>query len=167
MKDSFVRNRRSVIYGTVGMIFLTIMDQLTKYLAVSHLKDNPSMVLIPGVFELTYLENQGAAWGMLKNFRWLFLIFTAVACGALMYGFVKSLPSKRYRNFRILCVFLLSGAVGNAIDRLFHGYVVDFFYFSLIDFPVFNVADCYVTVSMVLFLILYRKEVLAWIRSES
>lgn len=167
MKDSFVRNRRSVIYGTIGVIILTIFDQLTKYLAVLNLKDGPSLVLIPGVFELTYLENQGAAWGMLKNFRWLFLIFTAVACGVLMYGYVKSLSSKRYRNFRILCVFLLSGAVGNAIDRLFQGYVVDFFYFSLIDFPVFNVADCYVTVSMVLFLILYRKEVLAWIRSES
>ena len=167
MKESFVRNRRSVICGTIGVFFLIMFDQLTKYLAVSHLKDGSSMVLIPGVFELTYLENRGAAWGMLENFRWLFLIFTAVACGGLAYGYIKSLPSKRYRNFRILCVFLLSGAIGNAIDRLFHGYVVDFFYFSLIDFPVFNVADCYVTVSIVLFLILYRKEVLAWIRSES
>lgn len=167
MKDSLIWKQRSVIWGTAGVLLLTFLDQMTKYLAISHLKDGPSKVLIPGVFELTYLENQGAAWGMLKNFRWLFLLFTAVMSCALIYGYMKSLPCRKYRNFRILCVFLLSGAFGNAIDRLFHGYVIDFFYVSLIDFPVFNVADCYVTMSIILFLFLYRKEVLTWIRSES
>ena len=66
---------------------------------------------------------------------------------------------------RFLMIMLASGAVGNAIDRFVHGYVIDFLYFSAINFPVFNVADCYVTISIALFLFFYRKEVYEWIRN--
>lgn len=166
MKRSTSRTS-ALLIALAGMAFLTFLDQYTKWLAVRHLKGEPSMELIPGVFELTYLENRGAAWGMFKNFRWLFLLLTAAILIALTAAYIKSLPEKKYRLFRILAIILASGALGNAIDRLFHGYVVDFFYFSLINFPVFNVADCYVTVSILLFLLIYRKEVLAWIQSES
>lgn len=156
---------QSILAGLAGVILLTCLDQFTKYLATANLKNQPSILLIPGVFELTYLENRGAAWGMLENMQWVFLIFTAVILAVLGYCYVKANGTK-YRAFRILSVVLAAGAIGNAIDRLFHGYVVDFFYFSLIDFPVFNVADCYVTVSLALFLLIYRKEVIEWIQNE-
>lgn len=157
---------KSTFMGLAGVIILTCLDQFTKYLAVAHLRDKPPVVLIPGVFELTYLENRGAAWGMFENFQWLFLIFTVILLAALVYCYIKTPMERQYRAFRILAVILSAGAAGNAIDRAVQGYVVDFFYLSLIDFPVFNVADCYVTFSLVLFLLVYRREVVEWIRKE-
>lgn len=155
-----------IIFGMAGVILLTCLDQFSKYLAVVYLKDKPSLELIPDVFELCYLENRGAAWGLFENMQWLFLIFTAVIAAAVVFYYVKSIPYKKYTLFRILSIVLISGAMGNAIDRVVHGYVIDFFYFKIIDFPVFNVADCYVTISIALFLLIYRKEVAEWIRSE-
>lgn len=156
----------SILTGLAGVILLTGFDQFTKSLAVNHLKSQSSMVLIPGVFELSYLENRGAAWGMLENLQWIFVIFTLVILAALCYSYCRVPMEKKYKAFRVLAVVLASGAAGNAIDRIFSGYVVDFFYISLIDFPVFNVADCYVTVSLALFLLIYRKEVWKWIHEE-
>ncbi len=157
---------KSMLWGLAGVIILTCLDQFTKYLAMAKFKDHASLVLIPGIFELTYLENRGAAWGMLENFQWLFLILTAVLMAALVWFYWKAPAEKHYRAFRILAAILCAGALGNAIDRGIQGYVVDFFYISWINFPVFNVADCYVTVSLVLFLFIYRKEVIEWIQRE-
>lgn len=166
MKDSkgIIKN---LLIGMAGVIFLTCLDQFTKILAVKYLMHQPSMEILPGIFELTYLENRGAAWGILKNQQWIFLIATALISSMVIYLYVKSIPQTRYRIFRILCVILLAGAFGNAYDRLFRGYVIDFFYFSLIDFPVFNVADCFVTMSIAAGLLIYREEVLRWMKSES
>lgn len=168
MNDSKSRTGNRLFHMTIGLagvIILTCLDQFTKHLAVTHLKNQPSLELIPGVFELTYLENRGAAWGMLENMQWIFLLVTAVISAIVIYYYVKSIPEKKYAAFRVLSTVLIAGALGNAIDRVLNGYVVDFFYISLIDFPVFNVADCYVTVSIALFLLIYRKEVAEWIRS--
>lgn len=161
------RIKPSQIFSALGVVaVLTIIDQLSKYAAAVYLKGKSSIPLIPGVFELTYLENSGAAWGMFENFRWIFLVMTVILSGGIIYVYLKTPQEKSYGFFRILCMVLLSGAFGNAIDRLIHGYVIDFFYISLINFPVFNIADCYVTFSIGLFLIVYRKEVMEWMKKE-
>ena len=136
------------------------IDQYTKYLAVTHLQD-ASIPIIDGVFELHYLENRGAAFGMLQNKQWFFLIITVVLLAIFTKLYIQLPRTKRVIPFRIAMVFISAGAIGNMIDRIRLNYVIDFLYFKLINFPIFNVADIYVTVStfFIAFLILfYYKE---------
>ena len=132
---------------------LTLLDQITKILAADRLADGP-FVLIPGVFELRYLENRGAAFGMLQNQRVFFLVLTIVFLAVITYIYLKIPADRKYLPLRILAIVVTAGAVGNFIDRLILVYVRDFLYFSLIDFPIFNVADIYVTVSAFVFFVL-------------
>lgn len=147
--------KKYMIAGIAGVIFLTILDQLSKLWAIHTLKGQPSIVWVKGVFELQYLENRGAAFGLMQNQQWLFLICVFLVLIGVSYFYYRLPASRRYVPLRVIAVFVSAGAIGNAIDRLFRGFVVDFFYFSLIDFPVFNVADIYVTVSMAFFLLLF------------
>lgn len=160
---------KKCLISLLAVFGLVALDQVTKAWAVQSLAGKPGIELIPGVFELTYIENRGAAFGLFQNQRWLFLILTAVVMLAVLYCFIKLPNIKRFLPLHLLCVLVMSGAIGNMIDRLVNGYVVDFLYFSLIDFPVFNVADCYVTVSAALaFLLLlfyYKDEELKGILS--
>ncbi len=140
---------------------LVLLDQVTKLAAVSALKDREPFVLIPGVFQLQYLENRGAAFGLLQNARIFFLTVTLVALAAVIYVLVRLPLKRKYIVLRFLMVLIAAGAVGNMIDRVFLGYVRDFLYFSLIDFPIFNVADIYVTcatILLILLLLFYYKE---------
>ena len=136
------------------------LDQWTKALAVDHLMGQPPLVLIKGVFELTYLENRGAAFGMLQGRQAFFFLIAAVVVAAALFAVCRMPQEKKYVPLYLSVVGIVSGAVGNLIDRVAQGDVVDFFYFRLINFPVFNVADCYVTVSaaalILLFLFYYR-----------
>ena len=141
------------ISGILGVCLLTLFDQWTKYLAVVHLKDKDDIILIPGVFQLQYLENRGAAFGIFQNKKIFFFLITAVMIAVFAYCYVRLLNQKSYRILRMLCVTYTAGALGNLIDRIFRGYVVDMIYFVPINFPVFNVADCYITVSTVILLI--------------
>ena len=133
---------------------LTILDQWTKQLAVIHLQNQPDFSLIPGVLSFHYLENRGAAFGVFQNRQILFLIMTTAILLFILYALWKLPQEKKYRPLRLLSYFITAGAIGNLIDRVRLGYVVDFIYFSLIDFPVFNVADIYVTGSMILLILL-------------
>ena len=135
-------------------ILLVILDQITKNLAVVYLKDKPAYVIWDGVFELHYLENSGAAFGMLQNQKLLFVTIAAVILLVIGYILIKLPRNRHYAMLEVLLVLIASGAVGNMIDRVQFNYVVDFFYFKLIDFPIFNVADIYVSVSCVLLAIL-------------
>lgn len=140
---------------------LVLLDQATKLAAVSALKDGGPFVLIPGVFQLQYLENRGAAFGLLQNARIFFLAVTLIALAAVIYVLVRLPLKRKYIVLRFLMVLIAAGAVGNMIDRVFLGYVRDFLYFSLIDFPIFNVADIYVTcatILLILLLLFYYKE---------
>ena len=146
----------------IGCVLLILLDQVTKLLALQNLKGQNPVTLIPDVFQLLYVENRGAAFGILQNRQWVFLIITVIVLAALVWALPK-IPQERHFLPLTLCLcFIGAGAVGNMIDRIFRGYVVDFFYFKLIDFPVFNVADICVTVGMALFLIYFifieRKE---------
>lgn len=157
-------------YNIAGLICAALflwLDQWTKALAVNGLKNQPSIDIIPGVFQLHYLENRGAAFGMMQGQKWTFVVLTILILGGIVYLYNRIPVEKRYHPLRLIGIALCAGAIGNLIDRLAYGYVVDFFYFEWIDFPIFNVADCYVTVSafvlVLLFLFYYKDEDLEFI----
>ena len=149
------------LIGIVGFIALLIVDQLTKIRAVNTLKGNEPFVLIDGVFELHYLENFGAAFGIMQGQRTFFVIITVIILIVVFYIYAKMPLGKRFNALRVILVLIGAGALGNFIDRTKQGYVVDFFYFKLIDFPIFNVADIYVTsaaIALVVFVLFYYKD---------
>ena len=150
------QRKRTTYYLAALIIALAgiFLDQITKYLAVVHLKGKEAYVLWDQVFQLEYLENRGAAFGMLQN-QQIFFFFSVILISAVVVWFYLRVPmEKKFLPLRLCAVFIMAGAYGNFIDRLRLGYVIDFFYFKLIDFPVFNLADVYVVVSGI-FLILF------------
>ena len=141
---------------------LIIIDQITKRIAVNELADGLRIPLINGVLEFTFVQNRGAAFGIMQNALPFFVVITLAALCVITY-FLLHIPSqKRYLPLRICLCFIAAGAIGNFIDRLRLSYVRDFIYFSLIDFPVFNVADIYITCATILLVLLmlfyYRDE---------
>ena len=130
-----------------AILLLLGIDQWSKATAAAQLNGHPNIILIPDVFELSYLENTGAAFGMFKDMRFFFVIITLVVLLFLIFALYRMPVNRHFLPLRITGILLGAGAIGNMVDRIWHGYVVDFFYFSLIDFPVFNVADCYVVVA--------------------
>ena len=146
----------------ITIVVLVALDQITKLLAVKYLNGQPPIVILDGIFELKYLENHGAAFGILQNKQYFFWILTILVILGLIWFYLFRIPDdKKYLPLNLLDVCLIAGAAGNLIDRMSQSYVVDFLYFKLIDFPIFNVADCYVTVCCAVFMILllfYYKE---------
>ena len=141
---------------------LLAFDQFTKHLAVIYLKGKEAYVLIEGVLELDYLENRGAAFGMLQNQK-IFLVAVGVVFMAVICYFLIRLPEKKkYFVIHILASVIIAGGLGNMIDRIRLDFVVDFISFVLIDYPIFNVADIYVVVAtivvFVLLLFVYKEE---------
>lgn len=166
-------NSKKAIHIIIDFILLGILifaDQFTKKMAVSYLKDKPAKVLIDGVFELNYLENRGAAFGMFQNQKILFVIIAVIMITVIGCIIVKLPLMKKYNILEIILVLITAGAIGNLIDRIKVDYVVDFFYFVLINFPIFNVADIYVSVSCVLLAILilfyYKEEDFAFLTKK-
>ena len=148
---------------------LVFIDQITKYFARVKLADGPCE-LIPGVFSFTYLENAGSVWGIMQG-KTIFLIIISLIMLAALVFFLYKLPlTKRFMPLRIVLIFLTAGAIGNLIDRISTGVVTDFFYFELIDFPIFNVADIYITVSEIVLILLilfyYKDEDFQWKKSN-
>lgn len=145
----------------LGVTVLLLLDQLTKYWAAITLKGRNPIVVWKGVFEFQYLENRGIAFGLFQNKTIIFVILTLIILIALIYYYRAVPDNKRMRPLRIAMIMLAAGAVGNLIDRVINNYVIDFLYFKLIDFPIFNVADCYVTLSLVILtclILFYYKE---------
>ena len=155
MNNTKKRTAHLYILGAAVSLLLIFLDQWTKYLAVKTLKDQASYVLIQGVFELHYLENRGAAFGVLQGKKIFFVCVTVLMIFVLSYIFGKLPLERRFYPLHGICIALFAGAIGNFIDRILHNYVIDFFYFSLINFPIFNVADIYVTCAMALFIFLF------------
>ena len=139
---------------------LIAADRISKIWAVSRLKDNAAIPIIRNVLELHYLPNgnTGAAFGMLAGHRILFL-FIALAVVTVIIYLVYNMPENgKYKAVEILLVFIAAGGVGNMIDRFLQGYVVDFIYISMINFPIFNVADMYVSIctTVLAIIVLFR-----------
>ncbi len=145
MNNSKSHNKkRMTLYSVILAFVLIVFDQFTKWLAVTRLKGNEAFVLIESIFELDYLENRGVAFGMFQNQRWPILIFGALFMMVIIFVICRLPEGRKYDILQILLVCIVAGGIGNMIDRFFLGYVVDFFSFVLINYPIFNVADCYV-----------------------
>lgn len=151
----------------IGVIVLIGFDQLTKYFVSNQLELYAYHPIFGDLFGLYYLENKGMAWGMFQNKQAIFLILTFLVIGAVSWCYVKLLQNVKFRPLNICIVFLVAGAIGNMIDRIFHGDilfqggVIDFLYIKCIDFPVFNVADMFVTFSIgiaAILILFYYKE---------
>lgn len=133
-------------------IILVILDQITKNYAIINLKGKEMVELVPNWLYLTYLENKGAAFGFLNSAPWVFTILSSVFVIAMVFIMLK------YRNnfnssYKLFFAIIVAGALGNLIDRLRHGYVVDFIFSPLggiYNFPVFNLADLYLTITAIL-----------------
>ena len=134
--------------GLVGI------DQLTKWMAVQYLKGDDPVPFIEGVLSVTYTENRGAAWSMFEGQQWLLIGVTSV----MIVGLLAVLLSGRFRRHRLATfggILVVAGGIGNLIDRVFRGYVVDFLRTDFMDFPIFNVADCFVVVGAVLLFVYF------------
>lgn len=139
-------------------LLVILWDQVVKWIIISHFKLYESAQGIPGVFDWFYIQNKGASWGFFENQFLLFYIVTIVAVVYLLYLLVTSPPKKWYT--KVLYGLLIGGAIGNFIDRIRLGYVVDMIRLSFIDFPIFNVADMCLTIGIIGFIviILFNKD---------
>lgn len=139
---------------------ITAADQITKFLVVQNIPLFSQVDAIDGLFHLTYVQNTGAAFSLLQNQQWLFLLIFIVLTVAVVYDFwKKSMPFTALERW--LIVFVYAGGLGNMIDRIRLGYVVDMIELEFMDFPVFNVADCFITcgcIALMLHLIFFNKE---------
>ena len=139
---------------------ITVTDQITKYLVVENIPLYGDVPAIPGLFQLTYVQNTGAAFSMLQNQQWLFAVIFLVLTVAVIYDFwKKSMPFTKLERW--LIVFIYAGGLGNMIDRFRLGYVVDMIELEFMNFPVFNVADCFITCGCILLmvhLVFFNKE---------
>ena len=142
------------IKALICTIALIIFDQWTKYTVLMHIKPISSIPLIPEVLSFTYHENRGAVWGIMQGQIPILIVSTVIILSAVIYIFFKIPDTKKYIWLRIVAVLITSGAIGNFIDRVFRQYVVDFIYFELINFPIFNVADIYVTCAAIVLMVL-------------
>lgn len=142
----------------ISFLILVLIDQITKYIVDCKMNLNDSIPVIKNVFEICYIRNPGAAWGMFANKQMLFYISTVIVLVLGIGFYIRCAKTGYFRDIQIFIVLILAGAVGNFIDRIRFQYVIDFFYFKLIDFPVFNVADCYVTIGFIclIFLIFFK-----------
>ena len=137
------------------MIAFLALDQFTKYLAITKLKGKAPLVLIENVLEFQYLENRGSAFGILQNQKY-FILFVCVVFLTMIFLFLFKLPQlKKFCPVHVLLSFVVAGGLGNMVDRIRFDYVVDFISFVLIDFPIFNVADCYIVCGTIILFILF------------
>ena len=133
---------------------LYFIDRLTKNMAVGALKDQEDIMIIKNVLQLRYVENRGAAFGMLQDSRAFFIIITLIVTAGVTAAYIKYARKSGFQPVVMLFYSLLiAGAFGNLYDRVVNRYVVDFIYVSLINFPVFNVADIYITCGCVMILL--------------
>ena len=157
------RIKKSKLYIIDACIFVIaiVLDRLTKLFAVHNLKDRPAVSVVLGILELRYLENKGAAFGLLKGQKSFIILVGIIVLLACLYVLVKSPGKKKYIMCHVLLSLIMAGAVGNLSDRIMYDYVVDFIYFSFIKFPIFNIADIFITIAtfvLVILLLFYYKE---------
>lgn len=177
------KNKSIMLKSAVVSILLILFDQITKFMAATGLKNKPSFVIIDDVFELKYLENQSAAFSFdpisfihkifhityfdthpqaFLNCKMAFFIVLTIFVLILIAILYQRIPwNRHFLPLNVILMGFFAGAIGNLIDRMIHHYVIDFFYFSLINFPIFNVADIYVTLSaiaLILVIFFYYKE---------
>lgn len=158
----------SLLYLIISAV-VVLADKLFKLWVSTNMETGQVIQLIPGVVRLTYIRNTGAAFGMLADMRWLLIVFSIAGVLALLYVLIKF----KMGAFGKICVAaILGGGVGNALDRIFEGSVVDMFEFEFVRFYVFNIADIFVTVGVIAFCVYYivyisKQEKLSVAKAES
>ncbi len=136
------------------------LDQWTKFLVVENIPLFGHMDAIPGLFSLTYTQNTGGAWSMMEGMIWLFaLIFILFTIGIVWEFMTKKLGLTTFERWCVVAIF--GGGLGNMIDRLRLGYVVDMIRLDFMNFPIFNVADCFITcgcIALMVHLVFFNKK---------
>lgn len=146
--------RKITIPLTIGL--LIILDQLVKWAVVSNIKLGEVKGFIPSIMSLTYLQNTGAAFSILENQQWLFTIITLLVIGGAIWYLIKNIKGSFWLISGL--TLIIAGGLGNFIDRLRQGFVVDMFQVDFINFAVFNVADTYLTFGVLIVLLVIIKE---------
>ena len=139
-----------VLYLAIFFVIIAL-DQVSKSLITVFFSVGQGTEVIKGILDFTYVRNEGAAFGMLQGARWFFIIITVAAIAAAVFYIVKAKPSSKLE--RTALAFISGGAIGNFIDRLCLSYVRDFISVQFIDFPVFNIADCFVCIGAGLYIL--------------
>ena len=140
-----------MIINILIIVLCIAADQLTKICAAANLKDISTLPIIENIFHFTYVYNRGAAFGMLADHRWVFMILSVVGIAAIFVYLTVTKPKSWW--MRLALCFIVGGGVGNMIDRIARGYVIDFIDCRFINFYVFNVADSFVCVGCAMFII--------------
>jgi len=139
-----------LLYYLIAAVIIAL-DQWTKHLVLNYMERGESIPLIADVFHLTSHRNMGAAFGILQNQRWLFIIITIAVVVGIVFSLIRI--GKKQPRTSLALSLVLGGAIGNFIDRATTGQVVDFLDFTLINFPIFNVADMAITIGVGLLLL--------------
>ena len=138
---------------------IVVADQISKYLVVQYIPLRADVDFIPGLASLTHVHNTGAAFSMLSGMRWLFVvIFVVITALVLLEYFKKPMPFNKFERWCIAAIY--GGGLGNVIDRVRLGYVVDMIDLDFMEFAVFNVADCFITcgcITLIVSLIFFNK----------
>ena len=151
-----------MLYACMALLAVVLVaaDQLSKLWVVANIPLHTQIQAIPGLFHLTYVQNTGAAWSSFQGMIWLFALIFAVFTGLIIWEFSKKrMPFTTFERWCIAVVF--AGGLGNMIDRLRLGYVVDMIEVEFMNFPVFNVADCFICcgcIVLMISLIFFNKE---------
>ena len=149
-----------VVFMVLFAAVIAVADQLVKYFVLTHIPLFGTMELFPGVVGLTYVQNYGAAFSSLQGMRWLFVVILVVFVGVVIWEYkVKYMPFTTFERWCIASI--CGGGIGNMIDRVRFGFVVDMFRTEFMNFPIFNVADCFITcggIALVAHLVFFNKE---------
>ncbi len=152
MKKTHVKFARYKINALLLALAGLFLDQLSKVLVDHFLPRQPQLVVVvPYVLDFRYVENTGAAFGMFSEHRWIFLVTTTIFLIVAIYAFFSMKVESKLVNYALMLI--ISGGIGNMIDRIFRGYVIDFINITCVDFFVFNIADCCVVIGCCLFLL--------------
>ena len=150
----------SFLFYILFVVFIVVIDQITKYLTVLYIPAIGVQTFIPGLLQITYVQNTGAAFSSFEGQQWLFALVFAAFTGMLIYEYFKK--NMGFTTFERWCIAAVyGGGLGNMIDRVRLGYVVDMIETTFMEFPVFNVADCFITCGCVLLiahLIFFNKD---------
>ncbi|MAE43244.1 signal peptidase II [Candidatus Woesearchaeota archaeon] len=146
-----MKNKYIIIFSTA--LIVALIDQATKFLINTNFELNQSLPIINNAFHLTYILNSGAGFGILQNQTWLLILISIAVIGFILYYTTKI---KNERTLQILVGFVLGGTIGNLIDRISYGVVIDFFDFRI--WPIFNIADSFVTVGVIGLIIYFWKK---------
>ena len=148
------------LYYVLFVLGITAVDQISKYFTVANIALYQDVPFLPGIINLTYVQNPGAAFSSFEGMQWLFaLIFVAFTGFVLYEYFKKAMPFSKFERWCVAAIY--GGGLGNMIDRVRLGYVVDMIETEFIKFPVFNVADCFITcgcIALMVSLIFFNKE---------